>query len=72
MSNSHDLWLSCSLNVLDTNQFMSSQRNFFGSESNDGVSYDFLSEFIRATADESIGLDLSNVNFDISDSDDQL
>lgn len=51
---------------------MSSQRNFFGSESNDGVSYDFLSEFIRATADESIGLDLSNVNFDISDSDDQL
>lgn len=72
MANTNDLWISCSMNVLDSSQFMSKQRNIFGSEVGDGVSVDFLSAFIRSFADESIGLDLSDVNLDITQSDDQL
>jgi len=72
------------MNVLDSNQFMSKQRNIFGAEQSvykykgteqacgDGVSFEFLSSFIRSMADESIGLDISDVNFDITQSDDQL
>merc|ERR1712046_337873 len=56
-SNTNDLWISCSLNVLDSNQFMSKQRNFSGSERGDGVPIDFVEEVIRSFADESIGLD---------------
>lgn len=67
-----DLWISCSADVLDSNQFMSKQRCIHGCEGADGVSFDFLTNFIRSFADESIGLDLCDVNFDISQSDDQL
>lgn len=72
MNDHNDLWLSCSLNVLDSNNFMSKQKNYFDSRPGDGVSYDFLSGFIRSVADESIGMDLSDVNFDITRSDDQI
>lgn len=67
MSKLNNLWVSCSLNVLDSNQFMSKQRSFFGgSEPGDGVPFDFLTGFLRSISDESIGLDLCDVNFEIT------
>lgn len=73
MGNTNNLWISCSMNALDSKHFMSKQSNIFGSDQNsDGVSFDFLSSFIRSFSDEAIGMDLSDVNFDITQSDDQL
>lgn len=61
------------MNVLDSKHFMSKQSNIFGCDQKcDGVSFDFLSEFIRSFSEEAIGMDLSDVNFDITESDDQL
>ena len=68
----NDLWISCSLDVLDSSQFMSQQKCFFGSEDGDGVPLDFVTGFIRSLSEECIGLDLCDVNFEITQSDDQL
>ena len=70
MSKVNDLWISCSLDVLDSAEFMSKQRSYFGSEPGDGVPFDFLTGFIRSLSDECIGLDLCDVNFEINESDD--
>ena len=62
----NDLWLSLSLNVLDSDQFKSHQRSYFGSEAGDGIPFDFLTGFIRSLSDECIGMDLCDVNFEIT------
>ena len=51
---------------------MSKQRSYFGSEKGDGVSYDFLAGFLRSMLEDCVGLDLCDVNFDITESDCQL
>lgn len=55
------------MNVLDSDQFKSMQRKIFGSGQCDDVSVDFLSSFISSFANDSIGLDLSNINVDVPD-----
>ena len=60
------------MDVLDSSQFTSQQKCFFGAEDGDGIPFDFVSQFIRSLSEECIGLDLCDVNFEITQSDDQL
>ena len=56
-------WISCNMNALDSMEFRSKTRRSLVSGGNDGVTLDFLTEFIRKFTRHSIGMDLSDVNF---------
>ncbi len=58
-----DFWISCNMNALDSIEFKSKTRSSPQQEGNDGVTLAFLSEFMKYFANQSIGIDLSDVNF---------
>lgn len=53
------------MNALDSREFKSKTRSI-ASKENDGVSLEFLGEFMKHFASQSIGLDLSDVNFEVT------
>ena len=60
-------WISLNMNALDSEEFRSKTRGNLISETQpNGVSLDFLSEFMQEFTSRSVGLDLSDVNFEIT------
>ena len=54
------------MNALDSIEFGSKTRSNLGLKNDDGVSLEFLGEFMQEFANHSIGIDLSDVNFDVT------
>ena len=55
------------MNALDSTEFKSKTRSYNTySQENDGVTLEFLSEFMNQFASQSIGMDLSDVNFEVT------
>lgn len=51
------------MNALDTAEFRSKTRSYDITNEEDGVTLEFLGEFMNAFAPNSVGMDLSDVNF---------
>jgi len=64
-SSNHNFWISCNMNALDSMEFGSKTRSGMDKE-DDGVSLEFLGEFMKQFATDSVGLDLSDVNFEVT------
>ena len=63
----HDFWISCNMNALSSIEFRSKTRT--GNELceyEDGVSLEFLGDFMKHFAGNSVGMDLSDVNFEVT------
>ena len=59
--------MSCNMNALDSEDFRSKTRgNTVSTTHPDGVSLDFLTEFMKEFTCHSVGMDLSDVNFEIT------
>lgn len=43
----HDFWISCNMNALDSIEFGSKTRSGVGLKKDDGVSLEFLGEFMK-------------------------
>ena len=54
------------MNALDTVEFRSKTRSGSGLREEDGVTLEFLGEFMKVFARNSVGMDLSDVNFEIT------
>jgi hypothetical protein len=54
------------MNALDSIEFKSKTRSYNTYKENDGVTLDFLAEFMKHFAGQSIGMDLSDVNFEVT------
>ena len=61
MAKSNDLWISCNMQVMDPNKFLSDHAHMFMPDQSSGIDLEFISEFIKAFSAESIGLDISHV-----------
>ena len=61
-----DYWISCNMNALDSIEFRSKTRSGPGLKNDDGVSLEFLGEFMKEFANQSVGMDLSDVNFEVT------
>lgn len=59
-------WISCNMNALDSTEFKSKTRSYNTPKENDGITLDFLGEFMEHFAPHSIGMDLSDVNFEVA------
>lgn len=62
-----DFWISCNMNALDSLEFSSKTRSDSTLKENDGVTLAFLGEFMKYFAGQSIGMDLSDVNFQVAE-----
>ena len=65
-SSNHNFWISCNMNALDSIEFRSKTRSGLDLMEDDGVSLEFLGEFMKKFANHSIGMDLSDVNFEVT------
>lgn len=54
------------MNALDSIEFRSKTRSGPGLKDDDGVSLEFLGEFMKEFANQSVGMDLSDVNFEVT------
>jgi hypothetical protein len=54
------------MNALDSTEFGSKTRSGVGLKEDDGVSLEFLGKFMEKFANDSIGMDLSDVNFEVT------
>lgn len=54
------------MNALDSIEFGSKTRSGVGLKEDDGVSLEFLGEFMKQFANHSVGMDLSDVNFEVT------
>lgn len=54
------------MNALDSTEFKSKTRSYNTYKENDGITLDFLGEFMDHFASQSIGMDLSDVNFEVT------
>lgn len=54
------------MNALDTVEFRSKTRSGKGLKYDDGVTLEFLGEFMKQFAPKSVGMDLSDVNFEVT------
>ena len=54
------------MNALDTVEFRSKTRSGKGLKYDDGVTLEFLGEFMKQFAPNSVGMDLSDVNFEVT------
>lgn len=54
------------MNALDSTEFKSKTRNDRALMENYGVTLEFLGEFLQYFASQSIGMDLSDVNFEVT------
>lgn len=54
------------MNALDSLEFKSKTRSYKTYKENDGVTLAFLSEFMNHFAGQSIGMDLTDVNFEVT------
>lgn len=61
-----DFWISCNMNALDSLEFKSKTRSVNNLQENDGVTLAFMAEFMKHFAPQSIGMDLSDVNFQVA------
>jgi len=66
MKPERDFWISCNMNAIDSAEFKSKTRNDRSLRENDGVTVEFLGEFMKHFGCQSIGMDLSDVNFQIT------
>lgn len=61
-----DFWISCNMNALDSLEFKSKTRSANHLQENDGVTLAFMAEFMKHFAPHSVGMDLSDVNFQVT------
>lgn len=54
------------MNALDSTEFGSKTRSGVGLKEDNGVSMKFLSQFMKQFSNDSIGMDLSDVNFEVT------
>jgi hypothetical protein len=54
------------MNALDSIEFGSKTRSGVGLKEDDGVSLEFLGKFMKKFANDSVGMDLSDVNFEVT------
>lgn len=61
-----DFWISCNMNALDFSEFKSKTRSQIDLKDGDGITLAFLEKFMKYFANQSIGMDLSDVNFSVA------
>lgn len=54
------------MNALESIEFRSKTRSGVGLKEDDGVSLEFLGEFMKTFSNHSVGMDLSDVNFEVT------